>query len=102
MVLEVSGSAVFLLDAVDGCNFATGLGFGRAECVDGPRASMNKSDSFNSAFLGFETLGWLPKAVGAVVLELSLGTDDLVTDVDDDEDDGLAEVLSKAGFEIFC
>jgi hypothetical protein len=49
MVLEVSGSAVFLLDAVDGCNFATGLGFGRAECVDGPRASMNKSDSFNSA-----------------------------------------------------
>jgi hypothetical protein len=49
MVLEVSGSAVFLLDAVDGCNFATGLGLGRAECVDGPRASMNKSDSFNSA-----------------------------------------------------
>ena len=49
VVLEVSGSDVFLLDATDECDLTTGLGLGRTECVDGPKASMNKSDSFNSA-----------------------------------------------------
>jgi len=48
-VIEYSDSVDFLLVAVDNCDLATGFALGLVECVDGPRASMNKSDSFNSA-----------------------------------------------------